>query len=128
MQNDYEAFIADVNTLAATLHIAARPAKDISLADLSDVLVQIERDIEVREEWERRLREKQWEREEKEEQDFCSARGVYIVYNGPRVYTYQGMSPRVVVSISSRYHTCCKTCGDSSVKLCEGVCKACDVH
>ena len=137
MQDDYYAtFVAGVNALvlAASQDVPTR-TKDISLADLSEILTQIERgrekrNREDRDEWERRLREKKWEREEKEEQDFCSARGVYIVYNGSRVYTYQDVrgGSRVVVSIRTRYHTYCKTCGDSSAKLRRGVCKICDVY
>ena len=137
MQDDYyETFVAGVNALVSATRgvpVQLKERNDISLADLSDILTQMERKSEERnkderKEWKRRLREKQWEREDNEEQKSCSARGVYIVYNGSRVYTYQDLSSRVVVSIRTRYHTSCKTCGDSSVKLREGVCKTCDVH
>jgi hypothetical protein len=127
----YESFVAGVNALAAAstrdlpVH---REEKDISLADLGDILSQIQRELE-NVETKRKLREKQWDEEEKDEQVLCSNRGVDIVYKGPHMYTYQDTmgGHRVVVSICSRCHTYCTQCGDTSVKLRGGVCRACDV-
>jgi len=133
MQGDYyENFVDSVNALAGLARIApgSRREKDISLGDLGDVLSQIQRELEnIETRKNEELRDAQWEKEEKDEQDFCSTRGVYIVYRGPQIYTYQNVTgdSRVVVSICVRRHTCCTQCGDSSVKLRGGVCRACDV-
>jgi len=88
-----------------------------------------ERELEVVKEREMQQKEEEWEREECEENDFCMKLGVYIVYNGPQVYTYQPTPTggRIIVSIRGRYHVACVICGGTSTKLREGVCKVCDL-
>ncbi len=133
--NIYETFVDCLNALTLATQDPVRPIekKDFSLAELGDLLTQMERDMrEKKRQEEEEKKEKwlrTWEDEEEEEKNACSAMGVYIVYNGLRVYTYQDVigGSRIVISIRGRQHLACTECDDSSVKLREGRCKACDV-
>jgi len=123
-------FIDAVNMMTSlTKRQPVEEKEDITLAELNVILSDIERELDVAKEREMQQKEEEWEREECEENDLCMKLGVYIVYNGPQVYTYQPtpIGGRIIVSIRGRYHVACVICGDSSTKLREGVCKVCDL-
>ena len=140
---EYQSFVDAVNILAAaTQQWHVEEKRDISMTELSEMLVEIEREIKVVEEREKReerrreslervkrLREVEWERVEQEDQVFCRVHGVYIEYNGSQITTCQDRvdGGRIVVSIRHRYISRCKMCGDAHVKLMRGLCKTCDL-